>query len=139
MQANSLKKKNSISNVEFLKFDLVKDSFENLGKHDLLISTGVLHHTGNIEKVLGNLHHLSTPYSNLFLGLYHLYKRAPFLEEFASSKKKVSFKAYGISANDTDPREKILVDLLKKVENLEKKIKTLNNKKVTRNIIQKNK
>ena len=41
--------------------------------------------------------------------------------EFARSKKEETFKAYGISANDTDPREKILGDLLKKVENLEKK------------------
>ena len=57
--------------------------------------------------------------------------------EFARSKKKETFKAYGISANDTDPREKILVDLLKKVENLEKKMKTLDNKKVTKNKIQK--
>ena len=57
--------------------------------------------------------------------------------EFARSKKKETFKAYGISANDTDPREKILVDLLKKVENLEKKMKTLDNKKVKKNKIQK--
>ena len=57
--------------------------------------------------------------------------------EFARSKKKETFKAYGISANDTDPREKILVDLLKKIENLEKKMKTLDNKKVKKNKIQK--
>ncbi len=49
--------------------------------------------------------------------------------EFARSKKKESFRAYGISANHSDPREKILVDLLKKVENLEKKIKALSNEK----------
>ena len=48
--------------------------------------------------------------------------------EFGRSKKNVSFKAYGISANDSDPREKILVNLIKKVENLENKIKTLENK-----------
>ena len=48
--------------------------------------------------------------------------------EFARSKKKESFKAYGISANDADPREKILVNLLKKVENLEKKLKALDKK-----------
>ena len=48
--------------------------------------------------------------------------------EFGRSKKNVSFKAYGISANDTDPREKLLVNLIKKVENLEKKIKALDNK-----------
>ena len=48
--------------------------------------------------------------------------------------EKETFKAYGISANDTDPREKILVELLKKVENLEKKMKTFDNKKVTKKI-----
>ncbi len=49
--------------------------------------------------------------------------------EFARSEKKQTFKAYGISANDADPREKTLVNLLKKVENLEKKIRTLENEK----------
>ena len=54
--------------------------------------------------------------------------------EFVRSRKKVSFKAYGISANDADPREKTLIDLVKKVENLENKIKNLENeKKNTRN------
>ena len=53
--------------------------------------------------------------------------------EFTRSNKKESFKAYGISANDIDPREKILVNLLQKVENLEKKIKTLDSKKITKN------
>ena len=48
--------------------------------------------------------------------------------EFGRSKKNVPFNAYGISVNDTDPREKILVNLIKKVENLENKIKTLENK-----------
>ena len=90
MQASLLKEKNSISNVEFSKFDLVKDSFENLEIYDFIISTGVLHHTGNMEKILGNLHNVSTQRSSLFLGLYHLYKRAPFLQEFTSSEKKNS-------------------------------------------------
>ena len=53
--------------------------------------------------------------------------------EFARSKKKETFKAYGISANDADPREKILLNLLKKVDTLEKKIKTLYNKKKIKN------
>ena len=48
--------------------------------------------------------------------------------EFGRSKKNTSFKAYGISANDTDPREKTLDNLIKKIENLENKIKTLQNK-----------
>ena len=54
--------------------------------------------------------------------------------EFSRSRKKEAFKAYGISSKDIDPREKTLVNLLKKVENLEKKIKILENeKKVKKN------
>ena len=54
--------------------------------------------------------------------------------EFSRSRKKEAFKVYGISSKDIDPREKILVNLLKKVENLEKKIKILENeKKVKKN------
>ena len=43
--------------------------------------------------------------------------------EFARSAKKESFKPYAVSDSDADPREKALVSLLKKVENLEKKLK----------------
>ena len=52
--------------------------------------------------------------------------------EFGRSIKKQAFKAYGISANDADPREKTLVSLLEKVERLEKKIKKLENEKKIR-------
>jgi len=45
--------------------------------------------------------------------------------EFARSAEKQIFKPYGVSVSDTDPREKTLNLLLKKVENLEKKIKAL--------------
>ena len=45
--------------------------------------------------------------------------------EFARSAEKQNFKPYGVSVSDTDPREKTLNLLLKKVENLEKKIKAL--------------
>ncbi len=53
--------------------------------------------------------------------------------EFAGSSKKEKFKAYGISASDTDPREKTLVTLLNKVEKLEIKIKELENDKIKKN------
>ncbi len=53
--------------------------------------------------------------------------------EFARSNEKESFKPYGVSDNVTDPREKVLVSLLKKVENLEIKIKKLENKKIKNN------
>ena len=45
--------------------------------------------------------------------------------EFARSSKKETFKPYAVSDSDADPREKALVSLLKKVENLEKKIKKI--------------
>ena len=45
--------------------------------------------------------------------------------EFARSAEKQNFKPYGVSVSDTDPREKTLNLLLKKVENLEKKIKII--------------
>ena len=48
--------------------------------------------------------------------------------EFARSAEKQNFKPYGVSVSDTDPREKTLNVLLKKVENLEKKIKILEKK-----------
>ena len=49
--------------------------------------------------------------------------------EFARSSKRETFKAYGISANASDPRERLLVNLLKKVENLENKVKVLDKEK----------
>lgn len=45
--------------------------------------------------------------------------------EFVRSVKKETFKPYAISDSDADPREKALVSLLKKVENLERKIKKI--------------
>ena len=45
--------------------------------------------------------------------------------EFVRSIKKETFKPYAISDSDADPREKALISLLKKVENLERKIKKI--------------
>ena len=42
--------------------------------------------------------------------------------EFTRSNKSDKFKPYAVSDGDIDPREKTLNSLLKKVENLEKKI-----------------
>ena len=47
------------------------------------------------------------------------------LESLRAQFKNKIFKAYGISVTDTDPREKTLNLLLKKVDSLEKKLKTL--------------
>ena len=54
--------------------------------------------------------------------------------EFARSTKKETFKPYAISDSDADPREKVLVTLLKKVESLEKKIKKFENSYNNKNL-----
>ena len=54
--------------------------------------------------------------------------------EFARSAKKETFKPYAVSDSDADPREKALVSLLKKVENLEKKIKKFENDNKRKNL-----
>ena len=54
--------------------------------------------------------------------------------EFARSAKKETFKPYAVSDSDADPREKALVSLLKKVENLEKKIKKFESDKKSKNL-----
>ena len=54
--------------------------------------------------------------------------------EFARSAKKETFKPYAVSDSDADPREKALVSLLKKVENLEKKIKKFESDDKSKNL-----
>ena len=54
--------------------------------------------------------------------------------EFARSAKKETFKPYAVSDSDADPREKALVTLLKKVENLEKKIKKFQSNNKSKNL-----
>ena len=49
--------------------------------------------------------------------------------EFSKSTKLVKFKAYGVSTNEIDPREKTLSFLTEKVKVLEKKIKSLEKNK----------
>ena len=49
--------------------------------------------------------------------------------EFSKSSKLEKFKAYAVSTNAVDPREKTLNLLIEKVKNLEKKIKSLENNK----------
>ena len=54
--------------------------------------------------------------------------------EFARSAKKETFKPYAVSDSDADPREKALVSLLKKVGNLEKKIKKFESVNKSKNL-----
>jgi serine O-acetyltransferase len=49
--------------------------------------------------------------------------------QFGKEGKLSGFKAYGVNTNAIDPREKILTSLIKKIELLEKKVKSLEKKK----------
>lgn len=54
--------------------------------------------------------------------------------EFSKSSKLEKFKAYAVSTNEIDPREKTLNLLIEKVKTLEKKIKSLENNKNKKSI-----
>ena len=52
--ANMIKEKNNIKNIQFKKFNLM-DSTLKLGKFDIILCMGVLHHLSNPEKGLQNI------------------------------------------------------------------------------------
>jgi len=67
--AKSLKVKNKIRNIQFKKFNLMK-STSSLGKFDLILCMGVLHHLSNPKKGLQNILHSLKKDGMLFLYLY---------------------------------------------------------------------
>lgn len=67
--AKSLKAKNKIKNIQFKKFNLMK-STASLGKFDLILCMGVLHHLSNPKKGLQNILHSIKKDGMLFLYLY---------------------------------------------------------------------
>lgn len=62
-------------NVKFIKKDLIIDNLNELGKFDLIICLGVLHHTENPKKGFENLVKLLNPGGKVIIGLYHKYAR----------------------------------------------------------------
>ncbi|MFH0921476.1 MAG: class I SAM-dependent methyltransferase [Fibrobacterota bacterium] len=87
-----------------------KDSFQEADlflyspdpKYDIVVSMGVLHHTDNcIEAVRHLCRDCVKPGGHLFIGLYHLYGRRPFLDYFAKLRaegmdEESLFKKYRI-------------------------------------------
>lgn len=78
----------TIDKVSFKVWDLFK--LKDLGfTFDLVSSIGVLHHTadpfGGIRSMASVLS--QNPNSRLYIGLYHLYGRRPFLEYFEQKKR----------------------------------------------------
>lgn len=67
--ANAIKEKNNMQNIKFKKFNLM-DSTLNLGKFDIVLCMGVLHHLSNPEKGLQNILQALKKDGILFLYLY---------------------------------------------------------------------
>jgi 2-polyprenyl-3-methyl-5-hydroxy-6-metoxy-1,4-benzoquinol methylase len=72
------KAKKSITNKSFVNFykkDLINDNLFNLGKFDLILCLGVLHHTEDPKKGFINLVNLLNKDGVVIIGLYHKYSR----------------------------------------------------------------
>lgn len=67
--AKLLKAKNKIDNIQFKKFNLMQSTL-SLGKFDLILCMGVLHHLSNPKKGLQNILHSLKKDGILFLYLY---------------------------------------------------------------------
>ena len=76
-----------------VKFE-VADLFEyDMKSPDLIISLGVLHHTGDFKGALEKI--CQSTNKDIFIGLYHKWGRKPFLDEFADIESDVAkFKRY---------------------------------------------
>ena len=72
----------------------VADLFKyNIKPADLILSLGVLHHTGDCKGALEKI--CQSTDGSIFIGLYHKYGRKPFLDEFANIEGEVAkFKRY---------------------------------------------
>lgn len=55
---------------------------------DIVISNGVLHHTSNVQEGILKCIDLTKNGGKVFIGLYHKYGRAPFLNYFREMKEK---------------------------------------------------
>jgi 2-polyprenyl-3-methyl-5-hydroxy-6-metoxy-1,4-benzoquinol methylase len=64
---------------------LDRDYLSGLGKYDIVYSWGVLHHTGNMWKALGNVIHLVDEKGILFISIYN---DQGFLSQFWKSVKR---------------------------------------------------
>ena len=64
--------------VDFVESDLF--AFESAAPFDLVVSIGVLHHTRDCRAAFAHAARMVAPGGFLFVGLYHLYGRRPFLD-----------------------------------------------------------
>lgn len=103
--------KEGLKNIIFVEKNILEDNLEELGKFDLIISLGVLHHTENpklgFSQIVGQLNNNGI----VIIGLYHKYSRIFyklqrfFLHLFVSKdpEKIISF-IYKINKNPKVPK-----------------------------------
>ncbi len=72
--SKSLALKNNLK-IDFLKKDIVNDSFSSFKKYDIILCTGVLHHTENPYKGFLNLLSVLKKDGIIIIALYHKYAR----------------------------------------------------------------
>ena len=89
--------RHAIRNVAFLQMNLFKPPFRD-GTFDLVISNGVLHHTGDCEGAFRAILAKLKPGGLILVGLYNYYARLPTLW------KARSFRAVGPKLYFLDPR-----------------------------------
>jgi SAM-dependent methyltransferase len=68
------KEKNQLSRVHFFQMNLFRPSFKP-GTFDLVISTGVVHHTSDPRLAFETISKLVKPGGHILIGLYHRYGR----------------------------------------------------------------
>lgn len=73
------------TNVKFECADLFQYTCE---PKDIVISNGVLHHTGNTIEGIKKCAELTRKNGRIFIGLYHKYGRKPFLDYFNELKQQ---------------------------------------------------
>lgn len=69
-------KKEKCKSIVFKEKDLLKDNLEDLGKFDIIVSLGVLHHTEAPEKAFTSIVGQLKDNGIVIVGLYHKYSRA---------------------------------------------------------------
>ena len=87
----------SIRNVAFLQMNLFRPPFRD-GTFDVVISNGVLHHTGDCENAFRSILAKLKPGGLVLIGLYNSYGRLPTLW------KRWAFRVFGPSLYFLDPR-----------------------------------
>lgn len=110
-EARRKAKKEKIKNILFKEKDILKDDLTELGKFDIIVSLGVLHHTQDPKKAFALILGQIKQDGIIIIGLYHKYSRAKYrlhrflLHNFVSrDPDKIIDFVYKINKNIKAPK-----------------------------------